>query len=80
LHHSSCASFRLTPTPYFLEQGNRDIVSGRAEEKRRLPGGTFYAIWAGDVVKKEIHKGVGASRHCWKKYFNDITLCATEKI
>ena len=40
-----------------IEQGNRDIISGNAEEKKKLPGGTFYAIWAGDVVKKEIHKG-----------------------
>lgn len=40
-----------------IEPGKRDIASGRADERRRSPGGTFYAIWAGDVVKKEIHKG-----------------------
>lgn len=40
-----------------IRSGNRDIMSGRAEEKKKLPGGKFYAIWAGDVVKKEIHKG-----------------------
>ncbi len=40
-----------------IQAGNRDIMSGRAEEKKKLPGGTFYAIWAGEVVKKEIHKG-----------------------
>jgi hypothetical protein len=40
-----------------IEPGQRDIISGRAEERRRLPGGTFYAIWAGDVVRKEIHRG-----------------------
>ncbi|HJU91849.1 MAG TPA: hypothetical protein VJ656_02850 [Pyrinomonadaceae bacterium] len=28
-----------------IEQGNRDIIGGRAEEKKKLPGGTFYAIW-----------------------------------
>jgi hypothetical protein len=38
------------------ETGERDITSGRAEEKRQTRG-TFYAIWAGGVVKKEIHKG-----------------------
>lgn len=35
--------------------GEEDIVSGRAEEKK-MPDGTFYALWAADVVKVEIHK------------------------
>ena len=40
-----------------IEPGKPFIISGPADEKKKLPGGTFYAIWAGDVVKKEIHKG-----------------------
>lgn len=40
-----------------IEPGKRDIISGRAEERKKQPGGTFYAVWAGEVVKKEIHKG-----------------------
>ena len=36
--------------------GDRDITSGRAEEKKKS-GGTFYAIWAAATVKEEIHKG-----------------------
>jgi hypothetical protein len=39
-----------------VQTGQRDITSGRCEEKKPS-GGTFYAIWAGDVVKEEIHKG-----------------------
>jgi len=35
--------------------GNKDITSGRAEEKKNS-GGTFYAIWAAATVKDEIHK------------------------
>lgn len=35
--------------------GTKDITSGRAEEKRKS-GGTFYAVWAGTIVKEEIHK------------------------
>ncbi len=38
------------------KSGQRDIISGRAEEKKS-PDGTFYAIWAGRVVKSQIHKG-----------------------
>lgn len=38
-----------------ITPGNRDITSGRAEEKKK-PGGTFYAIWAAATVKDEIHK------------------------
>jgi len=35
--------------------GDKDIVSGRAEERTQT-GGTFYAIWAAATVKDEIHK------------------------
>jgi hypothetical protein len=35
--------------------GDKDISSGKAEE-RTQHGGTFYAIWAGSIVKPEIHK------------------------
>lgn len=48
---------RLAYKRIVIESGEPFIISGRAEEKTRRPGGTFYAIWAGDVVKKEIHKG-----------------------
>ena len=34
----------------------KDIISGRAEEKKQS-GGTFYAVWASATVKNEIHKG-----------------------
>lgn len=40
-----------------LQSGKHEINSGRAEEKRHAAGETFYAIWAADVVKDEIHKG-----------------------
>ena len=36
--------------------GAVNIISGRAEEKPKKPGGTFYALWAAAVVKDEIHK------------------------
>ena len=39
------------------EPGKRDILSGRAEEKKKTPGGEFYAIWAASTVKNQIHKG-----------------------
>jgi hypothetical protein len=32
-----------------------DILGGRAEERKK-PGEKFYAIWASEVVKEEIHK------------------------
>jgi S1/P1 Nuclease len=48
---------RLEYKRIVIEPGKNDIISGRANERKKLPGGTFYAIWAGDVVKKEIHKG-----------------------
>lgn len=40
-----------------FQNGNPEISSGRAEEKTHAPGETFYALWAADVVKTEIHKG-----------------------
>jgi hypothetical protein len=39
-----------------FKTGAKDITSGRAEEKKKA-GGKFYAIWAGAIVKDEIHKG-----------------------
>jgi hypothetical protein len=36
--------------------GEKDITSGNAVEKKKS-GGTFYAVWAGAVVKDEIHRG-----------------------
>ena len=40
-----------------FENGKPEISSGRAEERTHPAGGTFYALWAADVVKTEIHKG-----------------------
>jgi len=40
-----------------FESGKPEISSGRAEERTHPAGGTFYALWAADVVKNEIHKG-----------------------
>ncbi|HKG58921.1 MAG TPA: S1/P1 nuclease [Pyrinomonadaceae bacterium] len=40
-----------------LQSGKHEINSGRAEERRHAAGETFYAIWAADIVKDEIHKG-----------------------
>lgn len=48
---------RLQYKQIVIEPGKHDIISGRAEEKKKAPGGSFYAVWAGDVVKTEIHKG-----------------------
>ena len=39
------------------QPGESDIRSGRAEEKKKQPGGTFYAVWASGVVRDEIQKG-----------------------
>ncbi len=38
-----------------LTAGNHDISSGRAEEKKN-GGGKYYAVWAYETVKDEIHK------------------------
>ncbi len=40
-----------------VQNGKHEINSGNALEKRHPAGETFYAIWAADVVKNEIHKG-----------------------
>jgi len=48
---------RLQYKQIVIEPGKHDIISGRAEERKKAAGGTFYAIWAGDIVKTEIHKG-----------------------
>lgn len=38
------------------QRGDKEIKSGNAEEKKKL-GGKFYAVWANELVKDEIHKG-----------------------
>ena len=40
-----------------FETNKPEIKSGRAEERSHAAGETFYALWAADVVKTEIHKG-----------------------
>ena len=40
-----------------FENGKPEISNGRADERTHPAGGTFYALWAADVVKDEIHKG-----------------------
>jgi S1/P1 Nuclease len=47
---------RLRYRSILFQSGQRDITSGRAEETKAADG-TFYAIWAGRIVKTEIHKG-----------------------
>ena len=46
---------RLNFTKIKSTPGERDITSGRGEEKKKSSG-KFYATWARDTVKKEIHK------------------------
>ena len=50
------AHTRLAYSRIRTQPGDRDIIGGRAEEKENS-GGQFYALWAADVVKSEIHKG-----------------------
>ncbi|HEX8147650.1 MAG TPA: S1/P1 nuclease [Pyrinomonadaceae bacterium] len=50
------AHTRLAFSDIRSEAGHRDITSGRAEEVKK-PGQKFYALWAADVVRDEIHKG-----------------------
>lgn len=38
------------------QTGQQDILSGRAEEKKKTSG-EFYAIWAAATTKEQIHKG-----------------------
>jgi len=40
-----------------LDQEKNLVARGNAFEKRHAPGDKFYAVWARDVVKNEIHKG-----------------------
>jgi S1/P1 Nuclease len=47
---------RLQYSKIRTKVGETDIISGRAEEKKKS-GGKFYAIWAAAIVKDEIHKG-----------------------
>lgn len=51
------AHSRLQYKSIQFQSGQKEISSGRAEEKNHAAGGTFYAVWAADVVKDEIHKG-----------------------
>jgi S1/P1 Nuclease len=51
------ARSRLMYKDIQLQPNKHEINSGRAEERSHGPGGKFYAIWAADVVKNEIHKG-----------------------
>jgi hypothetical protein len=46
---------RLAFTKIVFHPGARDITSGRAEEVKK-PGREFYAVWAGAVVRDEIHR------------------------
>jgi hypothetical protein len=48
---------RLQYKSIHFENGKPEISSGRAEERAHPAGETFYALWAADVVKSEIHKG-----------------------
>ena len=50
------AHSRLTFTNIRIIDGERDIKSGQAKEKHKS-GDQFYAVWAADVVRDEIHKG-----------------------
>ncbi|MFL6255927.1 MAG: S1/P1 nuclease [Pyrinomonadaceae bacterium] len=49
--HTRLAFSKVTTQPH-----HRDINGGDAKEKKPQPGGKFYAIWAADTVKEEIHK------------------------
>ena len=51
------AHARLQYRNILFENGKPEIKSGRADERTHPAGGTFYALWAADVVKTEIHKG-----------------------
>lgn len=48
---------RLNFNGVTTKPGKRDILGGRAEEKKKTPGGEFYAIWAASTVKEQIHVG-----------------------
>lgn len=40
-----------------VRTGQRDITSGRCNERKRTGRGQFYAVWASNVVKDQIHRG-----------------------
>lgn len=48
---------RLNFREVTTQPGKRDILGGRAEEKKKTPGEQFYAIWAAATVKEQIQKG-----------------------
>lgn len=50
------AHHRLEYKNIEVQSGQRDITSGRCDEKKPS-GGPFYAVWAGNVVRNQIHKG-----------------------
>jgi hypothetical protein len=47
---------RLKYAAIKIKVGDPEITSGRAEERKKS-GGKFYAIWAAENVREEIHKG-----------------------
>jgi hypothetical protein len=49
------AHTRLKFSEIKIVAGEREIISGKATEKKKTSG-TFYAIWAAATVKDEIHK------------------------
>lgn len=48
---------RLQYSDIVVQTGQRDIKSGRCDERKRTRGGQYYAVWARDVVKNQIHRG-----------------------
>ena len=48
---------RLNFNKVTTKSGKRDILGGRAEEKKKTPDGQFYANWAASTVKEQIHIG-----------------------
>jgi hypothetical protein len=51
------AHTRLRFDHIVLNKKKRIVATGDAFEKTHGPGGTFYAPWAAQVVRQEIHKG-----------------------
>ena len=51
------AHSRLEYSNIVIKNGERDIRSGRCEERRRTRGSQYYAVWAREVVKDQIHRG-----------------------
>jgi hypothetical protein len=48
---------RLEYSDILVRTGQRDITSGRCDERKRTRGGQFYAVWASNVVRDQIHRG-----------------------